>query len=55
MFDPTVTNPATSDYAGYTPLVKALIEQANDFGGPVYLINGDMKYRAADWHPVLRR
>lgn len=51
MFDPTVTNPATSDYAGYTPLVKALIEQANDFGGAVYLINGDSHVFNED-HPL---
>ncbi len=51
MFDLTLTNPAISDYAGYTPLVKALIEQANDFGGAVYLINGD-SYDFNEDHPL---
>ena len=51
MFDPTVTNPAPTDYAGYTPLVKALIEQANAFGGAVYLINGDSHVFNED-HPL---
>ena len=51
MFDPKVTNPAPSDYAGYTPLVKALIEQANAFGGAVYLINGDSHVFNED-HPL---
>jgi hypothetical protein len=43
MLDPTAASPAPSDYAAFTPLVKTLIEQANAFGGPVYLIN------AQDW------
>ena len=51
MFDPTVTDPAPSDYAGYAPLVKTLIEQANAFGGPVYLINGDSHVFNED-HPL---
>jgi hypothetical protein len=51
MFDPTVTNPAPSDYAAFTPLVKTLIEQANAFGGPVYLINGDSHIFNQD-HPL---
>jgi hypothetical protein len=51
MFDPTVTNPAPSDYAAFTPLVKTLIEQANAFGGPVYLINGDSHVFNED-HPL---
>jgi hypothetical protein len=51
MFDPTVTAPAPADYAAFTPLVKALIEQANAFGGPVYLINGDSHVFNED-HPL---
>ncbi|MHC5797230.1 hypothetical protein ACVXZ4_13840 [Lacisediminihabitans sp. FW035] len=51
MFDPTVTDPAPSDYAAFTPLVKTLIEQANAFGGPVYLINGDSHVFNED-HPL---
>ncbi|MFM9920192.1 hypothetical protein [Lacisediminihabitans sp. H27-G8] len=51
MFDPTGTDPAPSDYAAFTPLVKTLIEQANTFGGPVYLINGDSHVFNED-HPL---
>jgi hypothetical protein len=51
MFDPTVTNPAQSDYAGFTPLVKTLIEQSNAFGGAVSLINGDSHLFTED-HPL---
>jgi hypothetical protein len=51
MFDPTVTDPAPSDYAAFTPLVTTLIEQANAFGGPVYLINGDSHVFNED-HPL---
>ena len=51
MFDPTVTNPAPSDYAAFTPLVTTIVEQANAFGGPVYLINGDSHVFNED-HPL---
>lgn len=51
MFDPTDTNPAPADYSAFTPLVKTLIEQANTFDGPVYLINGDSHVFNED-HPL---
>ncbi|SDS55223.1 Calcineurin-like phosphoesterase [Friedmanniella luteola] len=41
MFDPTVTNPEYTDYYAFTPIVRALAEEATDFRGEVYLINGD--------------
>ena len=51
MFDPTVASTAPSDSAAFTLLVKALIEQANAFGGPVCLINGDSHVFNED-HPL---
>ena len=51
MFDPTVTNPAPSDYAGCTPLVNTRIGQANAFGGPVCLSNGD-RHVFNEEHPL---
>jgi hypothetical protein len=41
MFDPTVTDPEYADYFAFTPLVRALAEEASDFRGEVYLLNGD--------------
>ncbi len=41
MFDITVPDPAYADYFAFTPIVAALIQESNDFAGPVYLFNGD--------------
>jgi hypothetical protein len=41
MFDPTVTDPAYSDYYGFTPIVAAIARESAAFPGPVYLFNGD--------------
>ena len=40
MFDPTYT-PAPDDISAFRPLVQALAEETNRFGGPVYLFDGD--------------
>jgi hypothetical protein len=40
MFDPTYT-PEPSDISAFRPLVQALVEETNSFGGDVYLVNGD--------------
>jgi hypothetical protein len=41
MFDPTVANPAFSDYSAFKPLVEAIAKESAAFRGPVYLFNGD--------------
>jgi hypothetical protein len=41
MFDPTVSAPTYAGYYAFTPIVEALITEADDFQGPVYLVNGD--------------
>ncbi len=41
MFDPTVTDPAYADYFGFTPIVRTIAREAQKFGKPVYLFNGD--------------
>ena len=51
MFDPTVGTPSQANFGAYRPIVQALIEQSNAFGGPVYLINGDSHVFNLD-HPL---
>ncbi|HKS44844.1 MAG TPA: metallophosphoesterase [Amycolatopsis sp.] len=41
MFDPTVPSPKFADYYGFQPIVAAIARESADFGGPVYLFNGD--------------
>jgi hypothetical protein len=41
MFDVTVPNPDLSGYSAFKPLVQTLIDQSNQYDGPVYLFNGD--------------
>ena len=41
MFDPTVSDPAFSDFSAFKPLVQAMIDESRRFHGPVYLFNGD--------------
>ncbi len=41
MFDPTVAQPTYANYYAFTPIVQTLITEADDFRGPVYLVNGD--------------
>jgi hypothetical protein len=41
MFDPTVPDPAFSDYSAFKPLVQALVDESRRFHGPVYLFDGD--------------
>lgn len=41
MFDPTVAAPKFADYFAFQPIVAAIAQEAVDFDGPVYLINGD--------------
>ena len=51
MFDDTVDDPQPADYSAFRPLVQAMIEEANDFDGPVYLFNGDSHEFNQD-HPL---
>jgi len=41
MFDPTVPNPAYTDYYGMQPIVAAIAREAATYPGQVYLFNGD--------------
>ncbi|GAA2760207.1 metallophosphoesterase [Actinopolymorpha rutila] len=41
MFDPSAADPDPADFAGFTPIVDVIAEQARAFHGPVYLFNGD--------------
>jgi calcineurin-like phosphoesterase family protein len=41
MFDPTVANPTFASYYAFQPIVQAIAQEAANFGGPVYLFNGD--------------
>jgi hypothetical protein len=41
MFDPTVAQPAFSDYSAFKPLVQAIVDESRRYAGPVYLFNGD--------------
>ena len=51
MFDPTVSGPAYADYFAFTPIVRALVEESQNFHGPVYLFNGDSHVYNSD-HPL---
>jgi hypothetical protein len=51
MFDGTAQDPQYSDYSAFRPLVLAMIEEANDFDGTVYLFNGDSHEFNED-HPL---
>jgi hypothetical protein len=41
MFDPTVAKPTYADYYAFQPIVRAIAQETADYGGPVYLLNGD--------------
>ena len=41
MFDPTVVDPDPADYSAFEPLVQELVDRSTEWGGPVYLFNGD--------------
>ncbi|HUX70245.1 MAG TPA: hypothetical protein VMV41_07030 [Cellulomonadaceae bacterium] len=41
MFDPTVPDPAFSDYSAFQPIVRTIATESAAFHGPVYLFNGD--------------
>lgn len=41
MFYSAVPNPRPADYSAFRPLVQAMVDEARDFDGPVYLLNGD--------------
>jgi hypothetical protein len=51
MFDPTVPNPSYADYYGFTPIVRAIAQEARSYGKPVYLFNGD-SHAYQDDHPL---
>jgi hypothetical protein len=53
MFDPTVTDPQTSDYSAFTPLVQALVDESRRFHGVSYLFNGD-SHRFNEDRPVAK-
>ena len=41
MFDPTVPNPAFSNYSAFQEIVRTIAQRSAAFDGPVYLFNGD--------------
>ena len=51
MFDPTVAQPAFSDYSAFKPLVQAIVDESRRYAGPVYLFNGD-SHRYRDDRPL---
>jgi hypothetical protein len=51
MFDPTVPDPQVADYSAFQPIVRAIAEESQRFGGPVYLFNGDSHVYNDD-HPL---
>ena len=51
MFDPTLSDPSYADYYAFQPIVQAIARESAQFGGPVYLFNGDSHVYNAD-HPL---
>ncbi len=49
MFDPTYTPNVATDISAFTPLVQTLVDEASDFDGPVYLVNGDSHIYNSDF------
>jgi hypothetical protein len=51
MFDPTVPNPAFSDYSAFQTIVQTIAKESARFRGPVVLFNGD-SHVFTDDHPL---
>ena len=51
MFDPT-WEPKITDFSAFTPLIQAIVDEASDFKGEVYLFDGDSHVFHVDTPPA---